>query len=180
MLSGSPLCSREGLGLSSSKSITHWATVASPLLPSLRPGICHPHVPSAPYGFRKAPSIRGAHYGLQGAALPRAWTHVPSFLPGALSLGGEEGRRPTPRGWWYCPGPASRLWRCTPPCGADPLLGVSCQQHPHPGPPLASVHHGLQHLQEELMHGHLALQLHPIEMGQHFACRLAQERQGEE
>lgn len=38
---GPPLCSREGLGLSSSKSITHWATVASQLLPSLRPGICH-------------------------------------------------------------------------------------------------------------------------------------------
>lgn len=46
---------------------------------------------------------------------------------------------------------------------------------PRPVPPLASVHHGLKHLQEQLVHGHLALQLHPIEMGQHFAGRLAEE-----
>lgn len=61
------------------------------------------------------------------------------------------------------------------PLGADPMMGGSCQ-HPHPSPPLASVHHGLEHLQEQLVHGHLALQLHPIEMGQHFARCLAKER----
>lgn len=88
--------------------------------------------------------------------------------------------KPSPRGGWHCPGPASRLWHCPDssfaPLGLTPYAGQILPAT-HPVPPLASVHHGLKHFQKQLVHGHLALQLHPIEMGQDFACCLAEERQ---
>lgn len=101
-------------------------------------------------------------------------THSQFLIPPGW---GRGGRRACSQGLMVLPGPASRLLHCPDPSSA--LSGLTpCWAGPastHPCPPLASVHHGLEHLQEQLVHGDLALQLHSIEMGQHFARCLAKE-----
>lgn len=98
-------------------------------LPSLRSVFASYTSPTAPYGFRKAPNTLwggGTLWLARGSTVPTPG-HSLSWLLTIPPKGGGEGMKPSPRGGWHCPGPASRLWHCPDssfaPLGLTPYAG---------------------------------------------------------
>lgn len=114
-------------------------------LPSLRSGFCLPHPLQPTMASARPPTLSGAHYGLQGAALCPESGHSHS----QLLIPPQMGER---RAWGLLPGadgvalalPAGCSTAQTPVCPlrADPMLSRSCQcpdlSHPLPHSIMAS------------------------------------------
>lgn len=100
-------------------------------LPSLRSASASPW-PRGPLWLPQGPLGSGGSLWLaRGSTAQSLGAHVPS-LRHPLG-GGGEGVGPAPRGWWHCPGPASRLRHCPDPSSAPrgrPRAGRSRQCPP--------------------------------------------------
>lgn len=98
-------------------------------LPSLRSVSASYTSPAAPYGFLKAPNTLGGGHVMacKGQHCAHTWAYTFLASDNPPPKGGGEGMKPSPRGGWHCPGPASRLWHCPDssfaPLGLTPYAG---------------------------------------------------------